>query len=113
MSPARWQRLMTQWRMPPSGDVYSSLESAYSEPHRHYHTGAHIDDCLEQLDSAPHIANFPEEVELALWFHDAVYKPLSSKNELKSAEWARTFLARIYAWRARSCAAFALLETDE
>lgn len=83
---------MKLWRIAPSQQVYSSLTSAYSEPHRHYHTTHHIDDCLIQLDTAPGIADFPEEVELALWFHDAVYKPTSSKNELKSAEWAQAFL---------------------
>ena len=93
---------MKQWRVAPSEEVYSSLTSAYSEPHRHYHTGRHIDDCLAQLDSAAGIVDFPEEVELALWFHDAVYKPASSKNELKSAEWARAFLRATGAEDARS-----------
>lgn len=83
---------MKEWRIPASEEVYSALASAYSESHRHYHTTRHIDDCLSQLDSAASIAESPEEVELALWFHDAVYRPISSKNELESAEWARSFL---------------------
>ena len=83
---------MKAWRIGPSEEVYASLASAYSEAHRHYHTTRHIEDCLSQLDSAIGISDFPEEVELALWFHDAVYKPISSKNELKSAEWAQSFL---------------------
>lgn len=92
MNPARWQQLMKRCGIPPSEDVYASLASAYAEPHRHYHTGRHIEDCLAQLDSAADIAECQEEVGLALWFHDAVYKPISSKNELRSAEWAREFL---------------------
>jgi len=83
---------MKRWRIPPNDEVYSSLVSAYAEPHRRYHTAHHIEDCLAQLDAAGDIANAPEEVELALWFHDAVYKPVSSRNELRSAEWAQTFL---------------------
>ena len=83
---------MLQWRIPPNDDVYSSLASAYAEPHRRYHTAHHIEDCLAQLDAAADIADAPEEVELALWFHDAVYKPVSSRNELRSAEWAQRFL---------------------
>ena len=83
---------MSQWQAPESLDVYAALETAYSEPARHYHTGEHIDDCLAQLDGAVELATAPEEIELALWFHDAVYRPTSSKNELKSAVWAQRFL---------------------
>ena len=32
------------------------------------------------------------EVELALWFHDAVYQPQSITNEVDSANWAQHFL---------------------
>jgi len=95
MSPARWRRLMKLWRAPESEDVYSQLLAAYAEPHRHYHTVDHIDDCLTQLDEATSIVHELREVELALWFHDAVYKPLSSKNESQSAEWAQSFLRSI------------------
>src|SRR5262245_38057021 len=95
MSPGRWHQLMNRWDVPPSDEVYSALVSAYSESHRHYHTAQHITDCLEQLDAASAVADSSEEIELALWFHDAVYKPTSSKNELKSADWAREFLRSV------------------
>jgi predicted metal-dependent HD superfamily phosphohydrolase len=75
---------------------------AYSEPHRHYHTGEHIADCLGQLDIAGDLPTVPEEVELALWFHDAIYRPTSSKNELRSAKWAQRFLGSVGADETKS-----------
>lgn len=92
MDLARWRQLMIQWKAPECDEFYSKLLAAYSEPHRRYHTTRHIDDCLEQFDKVSSFADAPEEVELVLWFHDAVYKPRSFENELKSAEWAARFL---------------------
>ena len=86
---------MGRWGAPASDDTYSQLLAAYSEPHRRYHTADHIDDCLAELDDAASIASASEEVELALWFHDAVYNTTSSTNEARSAEWAMTFLKSV------------------
>lgn len=72
--------------------TWRALNSAYSEKHRHYHTCEHINACLSHLVKVHQSADHPEEVELALWFHDAVYIPRKSDNELKSAEWAQAFL---------------------
>jgi predicted metal-dependent HD superfamily phosphohydrolase len=95
MSPERWERLMTAFGASGNAETYADLIAAYSEPHRHYHTAAHIDDCLAQLDQSQSVADAPHEVELALWFHDAVYKPTSSGNESESSEWAMRLLRSI------------------
>ena len=94
MSRARWLALMHAWDLPPSEETWRELVAAYGQTHRHYHTGAHIDACLRHLDACASALDQPHEVELALWFHDAVYNPLSSKNERKSADWADDFLTR-------------------
>jgi predicted metal-dependent HD superfamily phosphohydrolase len=85
---------MASLGMPEEIATFSALVAAYGEKHRAYHTGQHIDYCLQQLDAAPGIAREPAEVELALWFHDAVYNPHSSDNEARSADWACTLLVR-------------------
>ncbi len=80
--------------LPSAHEVYQELFESYSERHRHYHTVNHIDDCLQKLDWAKHLANDARAIEIAIWFHDAIYKPFSSSNELDSANWAWTFLSQ-------------------
>lgn len=94
LNEARWLRLMMALGLPEETRSFGMLVAAYSEPHRHYHTGKHIEHCLHELDSAPGIAQEPAEVELALWYHDAVYDPYSSKNEERSADLACDLLKR-------------------
>jgi predicted metal-dependent HD superfamily phosphohydrolase len=71
------------------------LQSAYTQKHRAYHTSRHIDDCLSLFDEVKHLAAHPAEVECALWFHDAIYEPMSKLNEERSANWAADFGGRI------------------
>jgi predicted metal-dependent HD superfamily phosphohydrolase len=80
--------------LPAEDESYTALLTAYSEKHRHYHTVEHIDHCLHELDNEVALANEPAEVELAIWFHDAVYNPHRSENEEKSAELACALLQR-------------------
>lgn len=97
---------MASLNAPESHEVFAGLAAAYAEPHRHYHTAAHIADCLVQVDEAKPLMNSPAEVELALWFHDAIYKTTSASNELKSAKWARSFLDAIGATEERRTRVF-------
>jgi predicted metal-dependent HD superfamily phosphohydrolase len=64
------------------------LIHAYSSPDRYYHNLTHIQDCLSVFDQTSSLVAHPKEVELAIWFHDAVYDTRRSDNEQKSAEWA-------------------------
>jgi predicted metal-dependent HD superfamily phosphohydrolase len=88
MNQDRWQQLMSTLGIAENLKAYDALCAAYAEKHRHYHTAQHIDDCLSKLDLAKHLAQAPEEIEIALWFHDAIYDPYKSGNEETSAEWA-------------------------
>lgn len=69
-----------------AGELFRILVDRYSELQRSYHTLEHIGHCLTQLDSARHLAEDPDGIELSIWFHDAVYDPEADDNELRSAE---------------------------
>lgn len=71
------------------------LLTAWAEPQRRYHTTAHLADVLARIDVlAPHAAD-PAAVELAAWFHDAVYRPDRSENEERSATLAERALPEL------------------
>lgn len=92
MNLERWRELMRALRIGANEGTFAAIVAAYEEPHRRYHGAAHIEDCLDQLDRAPGIAERTEDVEAALWFHDVVYDVRSTTNELRSAERAAAFL---------------------
>jgi predicted metal-dependent HD superfamily phosphohydrolase len=79
----------------PDALVLDQLLARYSEPHRKYHTTRHLDECLAKFEELRTEAKHPEEVELALWFHDAVYDTKRHDNEAQSAEWARATAAAV------------------
>ncbi len=64
------------------------LTTAYSEPHRRYHTQRHIEYCLDQLEDYWSHAVHLNEVRWALLFHDAIYDTRRNDNEARSADWA-------------------------
>src|SRR4051812_36368693 len=89
-----WQRLWTELVGPenlgPSLPVLGGLAQRYSEPHRHYHTLDHLLAMLDTLAALPLPAASQPAVQLAVWFHDAIYDPKASDNEERSAAFART-----------------------
>lgn len=74
---------------------FKTLVRKYSEKHRCYHHLGHINACLELFDE---VADFIEEcfnIEMSIWFHDAIYDPMRSDNEEKSSQYAKKFLPAI------------------
>lgn len=92
MNYPRWQTLMESLSFGENHDCFQVLHQAYCEPHRRYHTDAHIKATLCHFDMIASNLERPQLVELALWFHDAIYAPFSSKNERDSADWAASFM---------------------
>lgn len=66
----------------------AELTSAYSQPHRRYHTLGHIEMCLHELAGVWDYAVDLNQTRWALLFHDAVYDPHREDNEARSADWA-------------------------
>src|SRR3989338_4507345 len=71
-------------------EAWHELKHSYAEPHRAYHTLAHVRSCLDMLDDVRHHCIDPVAVEGALWFHDLINGPVGpghdDENEERSAE---------------------------
>ena len=90
---SRWEGAWRSVGAAPEPSLYAKLFAAYREPHRHYHTLQHLEECFVQLDLLGSLAAHPGAVEIALWFHDAIYDPRGQDNEERSARWAQRSLA--------------------
>jgi predicted metal-dependent HD superfamily phosphohydrolase len=82
---SRWNRACAAIGVQPQERKYRRVCRAWRSMGRHYHTLDHLDACLRELDDAWQLAERPAEVELALWFHDAVYRTWRKDNEARSA----------------------------
>jgi predicted metal-dependent HD superfamily phosphohydrolase len=87
-----WQQLWQAFGTVPPDGLLAALLARYAEPHRHYHAQAHLDACLAHFARVRTQAERPHEVEMALWFHDAIYAIGAPDNEQRSADWARQAL---------------------
>jgi predicted metal-dependent HD superfamily phosphohydrolase len=73
-----------------SAEPGAALVARYSEPHRRYHTVEHLVEVLAWVDELAHVADDPVAVELAAWYHDAIYDAgaAGGESERRSAELA-------------------------
>jgi predicted metal-dependent HD superfamily phosphohydrolase len=90
--------LLARWNatMPRQQELGENLITRYSEPHRHYHTTKHLLHVLTMIDQ---LADDHDVflVQLAAWFHDAVYAIPAGQvsNEEASARLALRELSRV------------------
>lgn len=83
-----WTRAWSGLGLQPDANLFEALMAAYVQPQRHYHCQQHLEECLAHFWQVRDLAEYPEEVEIALWFHDAVYDVRGTSNERQSADWA-------------------------
>lgn len=84
-----WEKLEKRGAHGEPERVYRELTARYCEPHRAYHTLLHVQHVLDELDAVRELAEDPDAVEFALWFHDVVYDIGAGNNEEESARIAR------------------------
>ncbi len=92
LSAQRWQTLWQRLGASAPEGSFATLAAHYAEPQRHYHNGAHINACLQQLERFQHLAHDLPVVEFALWTHDAIYHTQRQDNEAASADLAEAWL---------------------
>ena len=76
--------------------LLAAAEAAYAFPARAYHHFGHVRDVLARADEVAAGPGWrqPDEVRLAILYHDAVYEAGRRDNEARSALLAREHLAR-------------------
>jgi predicted metal-dependent HD superfamily phosphohydrolase len=76
-------------------DLREDLLARWSESHRKHHTVTHLHEMLDAIGQLADAGmQFDREaVELAAWFHDAIYEIGRDDNEDRSADLARELLA--------------------
>ena len=72
--------------------LWQALVKYYDEPIRAYHNLNHLRQLFDQFEQVKSHLQQPAIVALALFYHDIIYDPKQSDNELKSAEYAVTHL---------------------
>ncbi|WP_375436784.1 hypothetical protein [uncultured Hymenobacter sp.] len=90
--------------------AFQQLVAAYSASGRHYHTLRHVQVLLDAVQADAATLHDVEVVQLAVWFHDAVYNPLRDDNETRSAELASAFLAETVLAQSRQQRVVLLIE---
>ncbi len=92
----RWRELWTRVDGKGSGTTpFSDLMARYNEPWRAYHTLNHIEAIFEEYDALRRKVGTrpswldcsdPRAIEMAIWYHDAVYNTAAKDNEERSAQ---------------------------
>lgn len=89
-----WQRALSAIGASAEEGAFDDLMRRYAQPHRHYHSVAHVSYVVATVSALSHICGDAATTMLAGFYHDAIYEIGSSDNEVASAELAATALRR-------------------
>lgn len=92
-----WTKLLERYKVPAANTypVFDVLVAAYTAPERHYHNLEHLVEMFRVAGRLAPGVDDPAAVQLAIWFHDAVYDSRAKDNEARSAELAVDLLGPI------------------
>ncbi len=89
-----WRALLAPHTTSPDVDAAGqALLACWAEPHRRYHDLAHLRGVLSAIDDLEHLAEDPDAVRLAAWYHDAVFAGRSDDEELSAVMAERSLSA--------------------
>ncbi|MDR6403714.1 MULTISPECIES: hypothetical protein [Chryseobacterium] len=76
-------------------DLWTEIETKYSQKSRYYHNLEHLEIMFSELESVKNkIQNFTE-VSFSVFYHDIIYDATSKLNEEKSAEFSEIRLKKL------------------
>ena len=76
--------------------LWQDIAARYNEPQRAYHTLRHIQQLFEQFDQIKDKLYEPHIIALALYYHDVIYDPKRSDNELKKCRVCSRSIKRLF-----------------
>lgn len=92
-----WKELLANYEIQEeiAEKYFQQLIEKYSEKKRFYHNLSHIYALLKSAAKLKDYFQDYNSVQLAIWFHDAIYNTKKSNNEEKSAELAVKVLVEL------------------
>jgi predicted metal-dependent HD superfamily phosphohydrolase len=93
---SRWNQLAKAYNIPKSKaeNIFDQIRFEYSDWNRAYHNLSHLWSLLQlRAQYAEQLEN-PMLIDFAIFFHDLIYNAKRKDNELKSADMAKTLVAR-------------------
>lgn len=76
-------------------NLWLEIFTKYSEPKRHYHTIAHLENIVSDLNEVKNQIQDWDTILFAAFYHDIIYKASSSTNESDSAKLVMQKLSEI------------------